>query len=94
MKIVYYPDHADIVATLKDATQIISRLMCQHVKSHQDDKKDYDELPFFAQVNVLCNRMATRHMEIHRDGEWASQQNYLSMRNQPVVVSYKGQRIP
>jgi hypothetical protein len=90
----HYPDHADIVATLKDATQIISRSMCQHVKSHQDDKKEYDELPFFAQVNVLCNRMATRHMDIHRDGEWASQQNYLPTRNQPVVVSYKGQRIP
>jgi hypothetical protein len=90
----HYPDHADIVSTLKDATQIISRSTCQHVKSHQDDKKDYSELPFYAQVNVLCDRMATRHMKVHSGGEWASQQNYLPTRNQPVVVSYMGQRIP
>ena len=90
----HYPDHADIVSTLKDATQIISRSMCQHVKSHQDDKKAYSELPFNAQVNVLCDRMATRHMNVHREGEWASQQNFYPTRNQPVVVSYMSRRIP
>ena len=38
--------------------------------------------------------MATRQMEVHRGGEWSSQQNYLPTRNQPVVLSYKRQRIP
>ena len=59
----HYPDHADIVSTLADASQIINKAVCQHVKSHQDDRKDFSELPFSAQVNVLCDRMATRHME-------------------------------
>jgi Reverse transcriptase (RNA-dependent DNA polymerase) len=90
----HYPDHADIVSTLKDATQIISRSMCQHVKSHQDDKKAYSELPFNAQVNVLCDRMATRHMKVHCEGQWASQQNFYITRNQPVVLSYMRRRIP
>ena len=89
-----YPDHADIVATLEDAEQIISKTVCQHVKSHQDDTKDFSELPFAAQVNVICDRMATRHMDVHRSGAWSSRQNYYATRNQPVVLSYKKQRIP
>ena len=90
----HYPDHADVVSTLSDAYQIVSRSVCQHVKSHQDDKKDYSELPFAAQVNVLCDRMATRHMEVHQGGEWSSQQNYFPTRNQPVIISHMRQRIP
>ena len=90
----HYPNHADVLSTLSNATQIVSRSVCQHVKSHQDETKEYSDLPFSAQVNVLCDRMATRHMNTHRGGEWASQQNFLPTRNQPVVVSYLGQRIP
>jgi hypothetical protein len=90
----HYPDHADVVSTLKDAIHILAKSACQHVKSHQDDKKDFSDLPFPAQVNVLCDRMATRQMEDHREGEWASQQNFLPTRNQPVVISIMGQNIP
>ena len=90
----HYPDHADVVSTLSDASQILSKSVCQHVKSHQDGTKEFSELPFAAQVNVVCDRMATRQMEIHRGGYWASQQNYFPTRNQPVVISYRRQRIP
>ena len=55
----HYPDHADVVSTLSDASQILSKSVCQHVKSHQDDTKEYSELSFAAQVNVVCDRMAT-----------------------------------
>jgi hypothetical protein len=89
-----YPDHADVISTLKDARHIISRSSCQHVRSHQDSKKKYSELPFAAQVNVLCDRMATRHMEVHRIGEWSSRSNYLPTRNQPVAICHDHQRIP
>jgi hypothetical protein len=90
----HYPDHADVVSTLSDAHHILSKAVCQHVKSHQDEKKEYSELPFSAQVNVLCDRMATRQLEVHSSGEWSSQQNFLPTRNQPVVLSYRQQRIP
>ena len=89
-----YPDHADIVSTIADAEQILSKSVCQHVKSHQDDKKDFSDLPFAAQVNVLCDRMATRHMNVHRGGAWSSRQNYSETRNQPVILSFQRQRIP
>ena len=89
-----YPDHADVVSTLSDAFHIISKSVFQHVKSHQDDKKAFSDLPFAAQINVLCDRMATRQMEVHRGGEWSSKQNYSITCNQPVVLSYMKQRIP
>jgi hypothetical protein len=89
-----YPDHADIVSTILDAEHIISKSVCQHVKSHQDDKQDFSDLPFSAQVNVICDRMASRQMEVHPCGEWSSQPNYSATRNQPVILSYGGQRIP
>ena len=38
--------------------------------------------------------MATRQMELHKGGEWASQQNYFPTRNQPVTISHMRQRIP
>jgi hypothetical protein len=89
-----YPDHADIISTLQDAKHIIFKSTCQHVKSHQDDKKDFSDLPFAAQVNVLCDRMATRHMVTHRTGAWSSRPNYLATRNQSVVLSHSNQNIP
>jgi hypothetical protein len=66
----HYPDHADIISTLHDVKNVIFQSSCQHVKSHQDTKKDFSDSPFSAQVkNVLCDHMATRHMIVHRTGE-------------------------
>ncbi len=62
----YYPDHAEIISTLQDVKNVIFQSSCQHVKSHQNAKKDFSDLPFSAQVNVLCDHMATRHMIVHR----------------------------
>ena len=33
----------------------------EHVKSHQDTKTNFNKLPFAAQLNTICDRMATRH---------------------------------
>ena len=38
----------------------------EHVKSHQDDKIDFDKLPFAAQLNVLCDKMATNQLKRQR----------------------------
>jgi hypothetical protein len=90
----HYPDHADIISTLQDVKKVIFQSSCQHVKSHQDNKKDFSDLPFSAQVNVFCDHMATQHMIVHCTGEWSSRPNYLPTRNQPVVISHAQQRIP
>ena len=33
--------------------------MLNHVGAQQDDKKSFDELPFYAQLNVHCNNKMT-----------------------------------
>jgi hypothetical protein len=60
----------------------------EHVKSHQDTKTNFDTLPFEAQLNTICDRNATRHLDYYRDGEWAAQSEPLPTRNMPVQVFY------
>ena len=84
-----YPNkNADCMTTMKDATRVISRMRLEHVKSHQDTKTNFDKLPFAAQLNTVCDRNATQHLNYHRDGEWAAQSEPLPTRNMPVQVFY------
>ena len=78
-----YPNNADCMPTVKDyASRVISRMRLAHVNSHQDTKTNFDKLPFAAQLNtILCDRMATRHLEFHRDGKCAAQSDLLATRN-------------
>jgi hypothetical protein len=43
-----YPNNADCITTIKDATRVISRMRLEHVKSHQDMKTNFDTLLFAA----------------------------------------------
>jgi hypothetical protein len=83
-----YPNNADCMTTIKDATRVISRMQLEHVKSHQDNKTNYDTPPFTEQLNTLCDRNATRHLDYHRDGEWAAQSKPLPTRSMLVQVFY------
>ena len=76
------------MATIKGASCVISRMCLEHVKSHQDTKTNFDKLPFAAQLNTICDGMATRHLEFHRDGEWAAQSEPLLTRNMLEQVLY------
>jgi hypothetical protein len=58
-----FPNHADLFSTMSAAHYVIARFVLTHVHSHQDNDTDFDELPFPAQLNVLCDRMATAHMQ-------------------------------
>jgi hypothetical protein len=62
-----YPNNADCMTTIKDATQVISRMRLEHVKSHQDTKTNLKKLQFAAQLNTLCDHNATRHLDYHRE---------------------------
>ncbi len=55
--------HADILWTLKEAPHVVKHYHFEHVKSHQDDKIAVEDLPFSAQLNVLCDGMATEQMK-------------------------------
>ena len=80
---------ADCMTTIKDATtHVISCMHLEHVKSHQDTKTNFKKLPFAAQLNMICDHMAIRHLVYHRDGEWAAQSEPLPTRNIPVQVFY------
>jgi hypothetical protein len=60
-----YPNNADCMTTIKDATQVISRMRLEHVKSHQDTKTNFKKLPFAAELNTICDHNATRHLDYH-----------------------------
>jgi hypothetical protein len=55
----FVADNADILSVMCSVHPVVSCYTLEHVKSHQDDKIKFDQLPFHAQLNVLCNRMAT-----------------------------------
>ena len=62
-----------------------------HVKSHQDDSTEFDKLPFSAQLNVLCDNMATaqlkRQQQLHANER--TLEFPLTPRNLPVEISYR-----
>ena len=66
-----YPDNADLLSSLRSAHHVTLRFQLEHVKSHQDDKEDFEKLPFPAQLNVLCDRMATKQLLSQGDNDLA-----------------------
>ena len=87
-----FPDNADILFTMKSAHHVIRSFCFEHVKSHQDDKIHLDRLPFAAQVNVLCDRMASNQLKRQRFNEWERTQSHaIPTRHLPVAIYYDGQ---
>ena len=75
--------------TIKDATCVISCMRLEHVKSHQDMKTNLKKLLFAAQLNMICDHMATWYLDYHWDGKWAAQSKPLpTRRNMTVQVFY------
>ena len=58
-----FPNHADILSTMSSAHNVIEYFVMTHAHRHQDDTKRFDELPFPAQLNVLCDEMATTQLK-------------------------------
>jgi hypothetical protein len=89
-----YADNADILSHMRSVHHVVSRFSLEHVKSHQDDTTDFDKLMFPAQLNVLCDRMATNQLKRQSANNWeATQSNPLCPLSLPVEVSYGRQVI-
>jgi hypothetical protein len=89
-----YPNNADLLSVMRSAHHIVSHYQLEHVKSHQDDKIDFEDLPFSAQLNVLCDEMATDQLKRQRvQIEEQTQSCPLAPRNLPVEVRYGSQVI-
>ena len=43
-----FADNADIMSTMSATHHVISRFRLEHVKSHQDDETEFDQLSFSA----------------------------------------------
>jgi hypothetical protein len=56
-----FADNANILSPIPSAPHyVMSHFLVEHVKSHQDDKVEFDQLPFPVQLNVHCgDKMAT-----------------------------------
>jgi hypothetical protein len=81
-----HPHNADCMAFIKDASRVISRMRLEHVvKSSRETKTKFNKLPFAAQLNTICDRMATRYLDFHRDGEWPHKASHF----RPGTCQYK-----
>ena len=56
-------NHADILSTLRAAPDVLRHFLLHKVQTHQDATTEFEKLPFEAQLNVLCDRMATSQLE-------------------------------
>jgi hypothetical protein len=81
-------------SSMSAAHPVPKQFCFQHVKSHQDDKTDFEKLSFPAQVNVLCDQMATQ--QLLRQQTHESERTLpcpLTPRHLPVELAYRGQII-
>ena len=64
------------------------------MKSHQDDKKDFEKLSFAAQLNVLADKQATKQLKTQEEvANERTMTNPLPTRGLPIAISYGGQII-
>ena len=89
-----YADNADLLSILRAAADIVKNYQLEHVKSHQDDRTDVQDLPFSAQLNVACDALATTQLkrQLDQPGE-ASLSSPLPLRQLQVEVRYGEQVI-
>jgi hypothetical protein len=89
-----FPNNADLLSTMGAAHHVIEHFLLTHVHSHQDKEVSFADLPFPAQLNVLCDTMATKQMERQEtNAEESTIPNPLCPRNLNVEVRYAGQVI-
>ncbi|KAI2490389.1 hypothetical protein MHU86_24173 [Fragilaria crotonensis] len=89
-----FPNHADILSTMSSAHYVLEHVRFTHVHSHQDQTTAFDDLPFPAQLNVLCDKMATNQMQrqaLHEEERTLSVP--LLARTLEVAVQYEKQVI-
>jgi hypothetical protein len=85
----HYPDHADVVSTLKDAIHKLAKSVCQHAKATKMTKKTFRTVPF---LHKLMSSYAIEWLHV----TWTTIEkvNGHPDKNQPVVISIMGQNIP
>lgn len=76
---------------MSSAHPVIKQFTLEHVKSHQDDSTEFDKLPFSAQLNVLCDTMATDQLKRQKTNvHERTLEVPLTPCNLPVEISYRG----
>ena len=77
---------------MRAAHRVISRFLLQHVKNYQNDSKEFDKLSFPAQLNVMCDRMATAQLKRPQSHESERTKSCpLRPRTLPFEVAYSKQ---
>ncbi|KAI2502774.1 hypothetical protein MHU86_11678 [Fragilaria crotonensis] len=89
-----FPNHADLLSTMSSAHYVLKHFRLTHVPNHQDDSTAFDDLPFPAQLNVLCDTMATDQLK-QQSGNAAQRTLSIPLipRTLSVAVRYSGQVI-
>lgn len=89
-----FANNADILSTIRSAPQVVQKFQLRHVKSHQDDKVPFEELPFPVQLNVWCDTLATNQLLLQATDESVrTLSNPLTPRNLSIQVVHGSQVI-
>ena len=94
--VISFPNagNADFLSTMAAAHLVIARSTLVHVKSHQDDTTEFDDLPFLAQLKIMCDTMATNQLQCQKTLPLeCSRACPLMPCNLPVEISYRCQVI-
>ena len=89
-----FPNHADVLSTISSANHVLKHFILHHVPAHQDDETCFEDLSFPAQLNVLCDKMATAQLkrQLHH-AEDRTLSNPKLLRTLNVAVSVRNQII-
>jgi hypothetical protein len=90
-----FANNAEILSTIRSAHYVVRLYTLEHVKSHQDENTKFEKLlPLPAQLNVLCNQMATAQLKRQEtEPLQQTQTNPLTPRFLEVEIQVGGQPI-
>jgi hypothetical protein len=87
-----YPEHSDYVTAIQElCKELRCQIKIQWVKGHQDDDKDYNELPRDARLNIDVDELATKHRVLNIT---RPQRKIEHLPSQRISLTINGVRYP
>jgi hypothetical protein len=90
-----FANNADLLSTLRAAPEVLNTYRLCQVRSPQDASTKFDLLPISEKLHVICERMATSHLQSQGvNASESTQPCSLCPRHLPVEVFLGTQNIP
>ena len=82
---------SDVIDLLAKTREDLPRISTEHIKGHQDDDMEYDELPRPAQLNVLADELATLALNEAHESSRGQAPNMIPLPNCGAYLIHNGQ---